>query len=79
MKNIRLYQNKVFKVGSEAVLDKDAQHHLLKVLRFPIGSMITLFNGDSFLLAKFYANLMRPVISCSSSYCNNAFKVLILK
>ena len=48
MKNIRLYQNKVFKVGSEAVLDKEAQHHLLKVLRFPIGSMITLFNGDGY-------------------------------
>ncbi len=48
MKNIRLYQNKVFKVGSEAVLDKDVHHHLLKVLRFPIGSMITLFNGDGY-------------------------------
>jgi len=48
MKNIRLYQNKVFKVGSEAVLDKDARHHLLKVLRFPIESMITLFNGDGY-------------------------------
>ena len=48
MKNIRLYQNKVFKVGSEAVLDRDARHHLLKVLRFPIESMITLFNGDGY-------------------------------
>ena len=48
MKNIRLYQNKVLKVGSEAVLDKDARHHLLKVLRFPIESMITLFNGDGY-------------------------------
>ncbi len=27
---------------------KDVHHHLLKVLRFPIGSMITLFNGDGY-------------------------------
>jgi len=48
MKNIRLYQNKVFKVGNEVDLDNDTQHHLLKVLRFPIGNIITLFNGDGF-------------------------------
>ena len=48
MKKIRLYQNTVFKVGNKVSLDKNNEHHLLKVLRFPIGSTITLFNGDGF-------------------------------
>jgi len=46
MKKIRLYQNTVFKVGDKVSLEKNNGHHLLKVLRFPVGSTITLFNGD---------------------------------
>ncbi len=48
MKHIRLYQNKIFKVGKEVDLDRDAQHHLIKVLRFPVGNIVTLFNGDGY-------------------------------
>ena len=48
MKKIRLYQNNVFKVGDQVNLEKNNEHHLLKVLRFPIGKTITLFNGDGF-------------------------------
>ena len=48
MKKIRLYQNTLFKVGDKVSLEKNNGHHLLKVLRFPIGSTITLFNGDGF-------------------------------
>ncbi len=48
MKKIRLYQNTVFKVGGKAVLEKNNEHHLLKVLRFPVGKTVTLFNGDGF-------------------------------
>jgi len=48
MKKIRLYQNTVFKVGGKFGLEKNNQHHLLKVLRFPVGKTITLFNGDGF-------------------------------
>jgi len=48
MKKIRLYQNTVFKVGDKAKLEKNNEHHLLKVLRFPVGNTITLFNGDGF-------------------------------
>jgi len=48
MKKIRLYQNTVFKVGDKVSLEKNNGYHLLKVLRFPVGSTITLFNGDSF-------------------------------
>ena len=48
MKKIRLYQNTMLKVGDKASLEKNNGHHLLKVLRFPVGSTITLFNGDSF-------------------------------
>ena len=48
MKKIRLYQNSVFKVGGKISLEKNNQHHLLKVLRFPVDKTITLFNGDGF-------------------------------
>ena len=48
MKRIRLYQNTVFKVGDKISLEKNNEHHLLKVLRFPVGNTITLFNGDGF-------------------------------
>jgi len=48
MKKIRLYQNTVFKVGDKVSLEKNNEHHLLKVLRFPVGKTITLFNGDGF-------------------------------
>ena len=48
MKRIRLYQNTVFKVGNKVSLEKNNEHHLLKVLRFPVGNTITLFNGDGF-------------------------------
>ena len=48
MKTIRLYQNTVFKVGDKISLEKNNEHHLLKVLRFPVGNTITLFNGDGF-------------------------------
>ena len=48
MKKIRLYQNTLFKVGNKISLEKNNEHHLLKVLRFPIDKTITLFNGDGF-------------------------------
>ena len=48
MKKIRLYQNTVFKVGDKVNLEKNNEHHLLKVLRFPVGKTIILFNGDGF-------------------------------
>ncbi len=48
MKKIRLYQNTVFNVGDKVSLEKNNEHHLLKVLRFPVGNNIILFNGDGF-------------------------------
>ena len=48
MKKIRLYQNTVFNVGDKVSLEKNNEHHLLKVLRFPVGNIIVLFNGDGF-------------------------------
>ena len=48
MKKIRLYQNTMFKIGDKFSLEKNNEHHLLKVLRFPVGNTITLFNGDGF-------------------------------
>ena len=48
MKTIRLYQNTPFVEGMKAELNKENSHHLNKVLRFPVGKNITLFNGDGF-------------------------------
>ena len=48
MKNIRLYQNTGFKLGDKVSLEQNNGHHLLKVLRFPVGKIITMFNGDGF-------------------------------
>ena len=48
MKSIRLYQNTPFTEGKTAELDSDNSHHLNKVLRFPVGKNITVFNGDGF-------------------------------
>ncbi len=46
MKHVRLYQNTLLNIGDELTLDNYASHHLFKVLRFPQGQNITLFNGD---------------------------------
>jgi len=46
MKQVRLYQNTLLKVGDHLILDEYCSHHLIKVLRFPQGKNITLFNGD---------------------------------
>lgn len=46
MKNVRLYQNTPLIVGNELILSAYASHHLTKVLRFPQGKNIILFNGD---------------------------------
>ncbi|HIM58449.1 MAG TPA: 16S rRNA (uracil(1498)-N(3))-methyltransferase [Gammaproteobacteria bacterium] len=46
MKHVRLYQNTPLNIGDELTLDNDASHHLIKVLRFPQGQNISLFNGD---------------------------------
>ncbi len=48
MKYVRLYQNTPLNIDEELTLDEYASHHLLKVLRFPQGQSITLFNGDGF-------------------------------
>ena len=46
MKHVRLYQNAPLKINDKVLLDEYASHHLIKVLRFPQGQDITLFNGD---------------------------------
>ena len=48
MKTIRLYQNTPFTEGKTAELNSDNSHHLNKVLRFPVGKNIKVFNGDGF-------------------------------
>lgn len=46
MKQVRLYQNTPLRIDVDLKLDAYASHHLAKVLRFPQGQNITLFNGD---------------------------------
>ena len=48
MKKIRIYQNTPITVGRNVELSKDNSHHLNKVLRFPSGKKISIFNGDGF-------------------------------
>ena len=48
MKTIRIYQNTPFAEAMRVDLNKDNSHHLNKVLRFPVGKNITVFNGDGF-------------------------------
>ena len=62
MKKIRLYQNTVFKAGDKVSLEKNNGHHLLKVLRFPVGNTITLFNGDGF---DYHAIVIRTKKTCN--------------
>ncbi len=46
MKHVRLYQNAPLQINQKLMLDEYASRHLAKVLRFPQGQEITLFNGD---------------------------------
>ena len=48
MKQVRLYQNTPIQIGDELILDSYASHHLVKVLRYPQGKDIVVFNGDGF-------------------------------
>ena len=48
MKHVRLYQNALLKINDTLLLDEYGSHHLTKVLRFPQGQEITLFNGDGY-------------------------------
>ncbi|SMN14552.1 Ribosomal RNA small subunit methyltransferase E [uncultured Candidatus Thioglobus sp.] len=48
MKQVRLYQNAPLKINDIFLLDEYGSHHLGKVLRFPQGQDITLFNGDGY-------------------------------
>jgi len=48
MKHVRLYQNAPLKINDKIMLDEYGSHHLSKVLRFPQGQSITLFNGDGY-------------------------------
>ncbi len=61
MKNPRLYQNIQINVDEKLTLDAYASHHLAKVLRFPQGKNITLFNGDG---ANYTAEVLQAKKEC---------------
>jgi 16S rRNA (uracil1498-N3)-methyltransferase len=42
----RIYQSATFCTGKELVLTEAAAHHLVHVLRLPIGAAVRLFNGE---------------------------------
>lgn len=48
MKSPRTYQNIEIEVDSDIELDKNAGHHLTRVLRLKDGDLITLFNGNGY-------------------------------
>ncbi len=64
MKHFRLYQNAPLKINDTLVLDEYASHHLTKVLRFPQGQGITLFNGDGH---DYQANVLSVKKQCEVS------------
>ena len=68
MKSVRLYQNTDLKVGAQIDLDESAAHHLLKVLRFPDGQNITIFNGDGF---DYQAKVTSSKKACSVEVLSN--------
>ncbi|WXU00082.1 MAG: Ribosomal RNA small subunit methyltransferase E [Catillopecten margaritatus gill symbiont] len=61
MKNPRLYQNTPINVNDDLTLDAYASHHLMKVLRFPQGQTVTLFNGDG---ANYSAEVLKTKKEC---------------
>jgi len=62
MKTPRLYQNTPLNINDELTLNPYASHHLLKVLRFPQGKTITLFNGDG---ANYTAKILKANKTCT--------------
>ena len=57
MRITRIYQSTSLAIGQEVVLDKDASHHLAKVLRIKIGSPLSMFNGEP----KFFHGIVREI------------------
>ncbi|MBE8189444.1 MAG: 16S rRNA (uracil(1498)-N(3))-methyltransferase [Candidatus Thioglobus sp.] len=57
MKSPRLHQNIALKIDDEIALDRCGSHYLAKVLRFPQGQNIILFNGNG-------SNYTAKVLDC---------------
>jgi 16S rRNA (uracil1498-N3)-methyltransferase len=81
MKNVRLYQNTTLKIGAKIELDEFAAHHLLKVLRFPEGQTITLFNGDGFDYQVKVVNAKKvclvDVLSCDKNHRESSLNLTL--
>lgn len=60
MKQVRIYQNTQITFG-KLLLDSDTSHYLSKVLRFPDGQNIILFNGDGM---EYIATVLRAKKQC---------------
>ena len=71
MKTIRLYQNTPFAEGMKVDLNNDNSHHLNKVLRFPVGKNIIVFNGDGFDYEAVVESAKR--ITCINIISKNVF------
>lgn len=48
MRNHRFFAPLDLAIGQHLVLPKEASHHCIQVLRYQVGSELTLFNGDGF-------------------------------
>lgn len=70
MKHVRLYQNAPLKINDTLVLDEYGSHHLIKVLRFPQGQSITLFNGDGY---DYQANVLDAKKQCQVDIVSRTF------
>jgi 16S rRNA (uracil1498-N3)-methyltransferase len=81
MKHVRLYQNTHLQIGSTIILDEYGYHHLVKVLRFPQGKDITLFNGDG---KNYYSKVVNVkkhcevvVHSCEKNHSESKLKITL--
>jgi 16S rRNA (uracil1498-N3)-methyltransferase len=83
MKHVRLYQNTHLQIGNKIILDDYGYHHLVKVLRFPQGKDITLFNGDGMnyhaRVAKVKKYCEVEVLSCTENHSESKLKITLVQ
>ncbi|MEH8020528.1 16S rRNA (uracil(1498)-N(3))-methyltransferase [Rheinheimera metallidurans] len=63
----RIFHSSAISLNSEFNLDDDAANHVGRVLRMPVGSAITLFNGDGFNYAAVISSSDKKRVSVIAS------------
>ena len=81
MKSVRIYQNTTLEVGIKIDLDDYTKRYLVKVLRFPEGRDITIFNGDGFDFKARIIDVKKKfsveIISCEKNNTQSALNLTL--